>query len=196
MAEALAETSLLTTSDHFLFDGLWRRPLNTLTAASAAAASACLSGTVLPLTQNGCPKGIVNIWGVGWIFSTASPGLGAGDLGAGSRGRTAGTPPFSGKLHSEASELLPWGGLCPPTPIHVGWLQDSKLPAGFTTPPKKKPLMPPVHGSDCPHPLCPLLQGGGITGRAWKGRETLITQLEAALSPPSSREAIHLLRPP
>ena len=34
LAEALAETNLLTTSDQFLFDGLWRRrgPLNTLTS--------------------------------------------------------------------------------------------------------------------------------------------------------------------
>ena len=77
----------------------------------------------------------MNIWGVGWIFSAASPGLGAG-----SRGRTAGTPPFSGKLHSEASDLHPLGVSVLPPPLMwdgsktLSLLRD--LPP--SPPPKKK----------------------------------------------------------
>lgn len=81
----------------------------------------------------------MNIWGVGWIFSTASPGLGAGDLGAGSRGRTAGTPPFSGKLHSEASELLPWGVSVLPLPFMWDGSKTLSFRRDLPPPQKKKP---------------------------------------------------------
>lgn len=113
-------------------------------------ANACLSATAPPPTQNGGPKGMVNIWGGGLDFQHCLPPT------WGAKARKCTHPLPFWKTHSTLNLLHP-RGLCPPPAFPPPFIWDGSKTLSLhhdlqkRKEPKKTILRPP----GCPHPPCP-----------------------------------------